>query len=85
MSQTPKPKPNIHAQHMSVLRRERALGGGISSAVDYIMTSHEDLAEALSNVLEYCANNVPYFGEDSVTEDLCKCGSDALRKARGES
>lgn len=80
-----KKQPNIHAQHMAELRRNRAFGGGLAQPIDYIMGQHEQLVAALDGLLTWCHANVAYFASyAAMGEAEANAAEEALAAARGE-
>lgn len=78
-------KEKQHAQHMATLRRERAIGGGISAAVDHILTVNEALVAALENAESALHGSIAYFPSDADEEELAQEIADALKLAKGEA
>jgi hypothetical protein len=76
-----KKKLSERAQDEATLRRERAIGGPLSRAVDRIMTEREELRDVAGDLLDYCINNVAYFGEDEATAKMLDRAEDVLGRS----
>lgn len=71
-------RPMLEAE----LRRNRGFGGGISKAIDHVMSEREELATALEELREWCYANVAYFPPDCGAVEMAAEHAALLEKVR---
>jgi hypothetical protein len=74
---------NQRAEDEATLRRNRSFGGGISRAVDHILTERSELRDALDEVYTHCYNTIAYFPESAEEKEMCKRIDALLKKTEG--